>query len=347
MLVLALLLGGMSLAAWRSRGVFQRCADALLRFMEDNRNFTRLAALLVYLFLLTAGILLLSQGRLAGLSPDQMIHLDAARALSLWQALYQHAAPVLLWVCLLAGQGLAGLLLARPGFLPAFKAQWRAALDALLLLLILTLVPFYWLLLILGINLFSLLPGWHWEFQRAQVTRPWLAALQPVLVLAAAWLAQRLHLHKRRAAALALLLLAGVGYQLSFALFSPQGLDSLSAPYANSWHAVYARQAVLDRPVAEIIRSYESDIAEEYYFAMTKPPGVILFYAWMERLAGWIHPVEGEAARLANLLGFITILYPLLAMLPVLLLYKLGTDALFKGRDTPCCPPFSGWASPP
>ena len=51
---------------------------------------------------------------------------------------------------------------------------------------------------------------------------------------------------------------------------------------------------------------------------------MIVFYAWMERLAGIIHPVEGEAARLENLLGFITFAYPLLAMLPVLLLYKLG-----------------------
>ena len=263
----------MALSALRSRGVFRGCADALDHFIEDNRNITRLAAVLGYLFLLMAGILLLSQVRLSGLSPDQMTNLDAARALSLWQALYQHAAPLLLWIGLLAGQGLAGLLLARPEFLPAFRTHWRAALDTLLLMLILTLVPFYWLLLILGINLFSLLPGWHWEFQRPEVTQPWLAALQPVLVLLAAWLAQRLYLQKHRAAALTLLLLAGVGYQLSFALLSPQGLDSLSAPYANSWHAVYARQAAQERPVSEVIRSYESDYAEEYYFTMTKPPG--------------------------------------------------------------------------
>jgi hypothetical protein len=315
-------LGILTLSAFSNHRFFQSSSASLQRFINNDRSFTRLAVVLGYLLVLTTGILLVSQVSLSRLVPDGMTNLDAARALSLWQALYQRGDSILLWVCLLAGQGLAGLLLIRPGAGKAVMGQMGAGLDALLLLLIFTLLTFYWLLLVLGLNLFSLLPGWHWELRRAQVIRPWLAGFLPLLVMLAAALALRLY--RRPKVALLLLLLAGTTYQFSFALFSSAGLSSISEPFAESWHAVYAQQAVLDRPIPEIIRSYESDYADPYFFMMTKPPGVIVFYAWMDRLIGWIHPVDGEAARLNSLLHFISLVYPFLAMLPVLLLYWLG-----------------------
>ena len=278
-------LGILSLSAFLNNRVFQSSSAGLQRLITNDRRFTRLAVLLGYLFVLTTGILLVSQVSLSRLIPDGMTNLDAARALSLWQALYQRGDSIILWVCLLAGQGLAGLMLVRPGAWKAVTGQLGAGLDALLLLLIFTLLSFYWLLLIFGLNLFSLLPGWHWELRRAQVIRPWLAALLPLLVMLAAVLALRLS--RRPVLALFILLLAGTTYQLSFALFSSAGLSSISEPFAESWHAVYAQQAVLDRPIPEIIRSYESDYADPYFFMMTKPPGVLVFYAWMDRLAGW------------------------------------------------------------
>ena len=321
-LLVLLIMGILTLSALLNTSFFQRSSADLQQFLDDDRHFTRLAVLLGYLFVLITGILLVSEVSLSRLVPDGMTNLDAARALSLWQAVYQRGDSILLWVCLLAGQGLAGLLLVRPGAWKAVTGQGGAALDALLLLLIFTLLSFYWLLLVLGLNLFSLLPGWHWELRRAQVIRPWLAAFLPLLVVLAAVLALRLS--RRPVLALFILLLAGTTYQLSFALFSSAGLVSISEPFAESWHAVYAQQAVLDRPIPEIIRSYESDYADQYFFMMTKPPGVVVFYAWMDRLAGWIHTVEGDAARLDNLLHFITLVYPFMAMLPVLLLYWLG-----------------------
>ena len=321
-LLVLLGLGIMTLSALLDTRFFQSSSAALQQFLDDDRHFARLAVLLGYLFVLTTAILLVSQLQLSRLVPDGMTNLDAARALSLWQAVYQRGDSILLWVCLLAGQGLVGQLLVRRGAWKAIFTQGGTALDTLLLLLIFTMLLFYWLLLLLGINLFSLIPGWHWEFRRAQVIRPWLAAFLPMLVMLAAVLALRLS--RRPVLALIILLLAGTTYQLSFALFSSAGLPSISGPFAESWHAVYVQQAVLDRPIPEIIRSYESDYADPYFFMMTKPPGVIVFYAWMDRLIGWINPVEGQAARLDNLLRFITLVYPLLAMLPVLLLYQLG-----------------------
>jgi len=172
------------------------------------------------------------------------------------------------------------------------------------------------------IKLFTLIPGWQWEFHLTPLTNVWLVILVPVLLLGVVMAVVRLR--KRPYLSLFLLLITGYCFQLSFGFLTEGGLDTIRRLYADSWHNVYAHAAAKDPAVLDVIRNYEKDYAEEYYFAMSKPPGVIVFYTIMEKIANLVQPEVTDHGRFLRLTWFITFVYPLISFLPVLLLYHLS-----------------------
>ncbi len=124
-----------------------------------------------------------------------------------------------------------------------------------------------------------------------------------------------------------MLIAAGVIVQHTFGLMEGRGIDGIRDRTLNTGHANFAIGA-LTEPSFFLAASFYEDlnirkVLPDYPFS-TKPPGQLLFYMLTERAARflpgtWDLPLE----RLAT---FMTILWPVLACLPVIFIYILSRE---------------------
>lgn len=255
-----------------------------------------------------------------------------AHRLGILQTVWKDLIPIHLWVMALMMQLLIWL-----GFQYPDTYKTRGFLDIsiisqiLLLQLVLLFSLLHWCILIFQLPLFDMLPGWFWKFTVKPYT--WRSAIAllflVMLLLLTMTILKKPQQYKRN-----LLLLIGLGYilQIGFGYIEGKGFEAIRAKYATSYHKSYAEHAA-DRPnLLTALQNYEEKYSQELYLG-TKPPGVLLTYVLSQKGSALFASQDSFQQRFVALTRFITILYPLIAMLTLIPLYSFSRQ--FAGNTNP------------
>ena len=238
-------------------------------------------------------------------------------------AIYPRLLPLTLWLTALALQTLA-LWLA--GYAPAFRQLRKdgAFGRAAVMLLLSGAVFFHWTVLVLQLKTFAVIRGWKWYFWQKEVPQPiWLFPLMLVTALGVVWLVLRRPEHIRRN--LVTLILLGAGLQISFGFLAGGGFESLRLKYADSVFNNYAEAAAEDPGLWHALTNYEADYGGDWYLG-TKPPGVLAVYILTQKASNLFLPAADNAGRFLSLTTFSAYVFPFLAFLVLLPLYRLAHE---------------------
>jgi hypothetical protein len=181
---------------------------------------------------------------------------------------------------------------------------------------------FHWTVLILRLKIFLVIRGWKWYFWQKEVPQPVL--LFPLILIAAlviVWFVFRNPKHIQRK--LIALMLLGAALQISFGFLAGGGFESLRLKYADSVFNNYAEAAAEDPGLWHALRNYESEYGDDWYLG-TKPPGVLAVYILTEKAASIFLPAADSAGRFLSLTTFAAYVFPFLAFLLLLPLYRLA-----------------------
>ena len=239
---------------------------------------------------------------------------------------YLHKADQAMWGLLLlylGGSGLAaGYLWLRRRWPGALLAQpcWGGLLLA---------TGCYWLVFLLQLPLFQLLPHWFWSLERTPLPWWWLAL--PLLPLALWLVRQVLSAPDRVGRNLLLLILGGYLCQQDLAWMEGRGLDGLSDRLGGEGgHGRLVQTAVAQPSAWRLLTQYEAllESGELGPFPhATRPPGQLLVLMGMDRLAGLIGPDSAAPAqRLAHLAAWVFPLFSYLVVVPLFYLCRLYMD---------------------
>lgn len=188
----------------------------------------------------------------------------------------------------------------------------------------------HWAVLAFQVRLFKVIPGWFWGFHPKPFTwRDALFAGLFLLTLLGAVLLMRL----RRSHFLGLLLSMGLFYllQIGFGYIDGGGYDAIRDKFAESTHRIYAEHAS-DRPdLWDAMTHYEARYGQDLYLG-TKPPGVLLIYAGLQRFSTLFAAADTFEPRFDLLVDFLVILLPLLSLLALVAIERLSRGLLDERR---------------
>ncbi|MEZ5966100.1 MAG: hypothetical protein R3F56_19850 [Planctomycetota bacterium] len=184
--------------------------------------------------------------------------------------------------------------------------------------------------LLAGVPTVHALRGWFWPLRGKPPQVAWLLlACATVGVLSV--VAYRVR--RRYALATCCLFAAGVAAQYGAALAEGRGLDALRERVVFTGHSEFARIAASGRPALDLLTDYENLAGRDNPYCAVKPPGQLLLYVALERLAQRLvpadlpdrYPLPGSAThRFGHLVELMTWLLPFLAALVVWPLGALG-----------------------
>jgi hypothetical protein len=330
-LLLIVFLSIITFKAFRDRSwlaaAYQRLADQL----NQGHSLLVLAETLVFFILLGAGLLFLISSPAAFERNIYQTLFTEGRWITAYERLRDlllEFRPVLLWVEVVLAQIVILLLTAFPqttqrkGFLNG-AVIWKT----LLLLTLSLALLFHWVTLLFELRFFANIGGWYWVIQRQPIHVSWL--IFPML-LALALALFYFVLKKSKIVWLSLLLLVTFGYvlQVGLGFINGQGYEYTRLKYAGTLHRSYAVTASTDNldPIQNV-RNYES-LYQGRLFPGTKPPGVLTFYIFTEKLVNWIHPQPTPPDRFLALTTFEAYIFPLLSFLVLIALYAFTRSSL-------------------
>jgi len=220
------------------------------------------------------------------------------------------------------------------GFEPHFddRAGVRVAGRLILmagLLLWLTAAMF----LILGIPTVQAIPGWFLKIRYTAIGPAWPVVLVLGVTAWALWVT-RVASPRARPAQLAALVGLGVLIQFGLAFSEGRGIDALRERTTQVGHAEFAQTATRGYQPYDILTGYEELVAKpSQRFSPSKPPGQLLVYMGMARIAGQVMPsgrqqtdpipyVLDDAHR--QLVDLLTLSLPVFAALAILPIAALG-----------------------
>lgn len=239
---------------------------------------------------------------------------------------YLHRADTAVWGLLLLHLGSSGLA---AGYV-WLRRRWPAALAAQPLWgLILLATGCYWLLLLLEVPLFQLLPHWFWSLGLTPLPWWWLGL--PLLPLSGWLVLEVLEQPGRVGRNLLLLILVGYLLQQDLAWMEGRGLAGLSDRLGGEGgHGRLVQAAVAQPSGWRVLTQYEEllDSGDLGPFPhATRPPGQLLVLMGMDRLAGILDPAAADRAlRLARLAAWIFPLLSYLVLIPLFYLCRLCLD---------------------
>jgi hypothetical protein len=183
---------------------------------------------------------------------------------------------------------------------------------------------FQWSVIINKLNVFTKLTNWFWKYSPIKHFSI-LDALFLVLVTGSLLLTWYLIKKQRnRWKALVILILWGVSLQFGFGMIDGHFPDPIIKKYSNSIYSLYAREAAKNPDLLNVIQNYEEIYGKSSSYTGTKPPGVMVFYITVEKIANMIHPLPTEETRFDYLLRFIGFVFPILSFLVIIPLYEFG-----------------------
>jgi hypothetical protein len=195
----------------------------------------------------------------------------------------------------------------------------------------------HWAILIFRLPVFVAFPGWFWRFIDKPAGSPGVLLL--LIVPPAVMVYWVLRPGGRSGFKLLLLILAALNLQFGFALLEGRGIDALRDRMVSSGHAEFVAVAAGREDVFYVLSHYEQLLrtGELGQYAHSKPPGQLLLYMATERVAHWIYPVDGAAARAEWLRTFASCLWPALSALVLVPLFYFGRMFLDEDRATLAC----------
>lgn len=183
-----------------------------------------------------------------------------------------------------------------------------------------------WLLYLLRVPLFEVLPGWFWPLRTKSLPYAWVfVPLTAVMAIAAH---QVLRWPGRPARNLALLI--GVAFVAHHALAWAEGPGAMAARLTDTGHSVFAQAAVEGPDTWSVLTRYDELLATgelPTYFHATKPPGLQVVTNLTAAVSGRLWPHADPMQALARLA---TLVYPLLGLLTLVPLYALANVLLDK-----------------
>lgn len=244
-------------------------------------------------------------------------------------AVYPRLLPLTLWLTVLVCQT---LLLWLVLYAPTFRTlrQQGALARAALFLLLTSAALFHWVVLLLRLKTFLVIRGWKWYFWQKEVPQPvWLFPAMLLVGLAVVWWVLRDSGRANRK--LLLLFLLGAALQISFGFLAGDGFESLRLKYADSVFNNYAAAAAEAPGLWPALTRYEAQYGSDWYLG-TKPPGVLGVYILTQKAANLFLPAADSAGRFLSLTTFSAYVFPFLAFLVLLPLFRLGR-ALGESRQ--------------
>ncbi len=144
--------------------------------------------------------------------------------------------------------------------------------------------------LVTGFRTVHRLRGWFWKLHDKSLDPAWLVATTAAVVLLA-MLAHRLR--ARPLAALSCVFALAAVSQFGLARAEGRGLDALRERAAFGGHGEFGRTAAEGVPASEVLTDYESLAARvDHPFFAVKPPGLLLTYVALDRLAQRLVPAD-------------------------------------------------------
>ena len=182
----------------------------------------------------------------------------------------------------------------------------------------------FWWILAIRIPIAKSIPHWFGLVTTSSRTVWWL--FFPILALSIGVILVIRKISSRGVSIL-IIIAAGVIIQHAFGLMEGRGIDGIRDRTTKTGHAYFAFEA-LDKNSFLLVASFYDDLITRKvlpdYPNSTKPPGQLLFYMLNERAARFLPGVwDSELQRLAT---FITIMWPILAFLPVIFIYILSRE---------------------
>ena len=197
--------------------------------------------------------------------------------------------------------------------------------------------------LVFGIESVHLLEGWHWPFH-PQPLLWWPILVLGAVVASSCWLLLRYPI--KPAFTIGLLFTLALSTQWAFAWSSNKGIDGMRAHGVKSGHSEFIVTASRGFQLSDILLRYEEFVLlPSQRFSPSKPPGQLLSYMALDKLARQIMPEETQLTNPLpqiidpphrQLLELVTLLFPFLAALSVLPLYAVSR---LLHLDRPWLPP--------
>jgi hypothetical protein len=209
----------------------------------------------------------------------------------------------------------------------AQRAYWsrNAVIPTLVGIVIVFATMAHWLILFLQLRVFVTNPVWYWALTDKPFTiRDIVYTLITFILLAA--IVWAIFTRKNTLIPLSMILIAFLWLQFGTGFLEGDGFQSFQDRYFSTYHSAYPVKASENSfSMIENIAEYETIFAKSM-FTSTKPPGLMAFYLSLERLVNG-SPVSGTLnveTRLQRFRQFITIMFPILAALPVFILYAFS-----------------------
>ncbi|HEX6269674.1 MAG TPA: hypothetical protein VFZ43_05535 [Anaerolineales bacterium] len=194
----------------------------------------------------------------------------------------------------------------------------------------------HWLILILEIPVLQALPFWFFQFEEIPIQRVWILLAFVLLTAAACVRFSR----SKTLIKLLLLILFGAMIQFSFAFSKGVGLDALRLRMVHQGHAQFASIAVEQASMLDVARNYDDLIEQELVpsaYTRSKPPGTVLFYMSVERLANLTAPNASPETRLENLRTFSSVTWPFITYIVLIPLFFLARQWFDKDAALTAC----------
>jgi len=252
--------------------------------------------------------------------------LQAAHLFGTIEMVFLRALPLAAWLWLQTLQ-VSLWLVRRYAHLYRRRSFYRVPVIgrcALLLLVVLGAV-FQWLMLYLHLDFLQYLDGWFWKFYDKPIEHPWWFLVLLPLSLFALWLVRRFP--RQRALCLTFLFLLGCGLQWGFGYM--EGRGGLERIYAERGRLAYPARICRGVHLRDILLDYEQVHEGDMYFN-TKPPGTLLVYSLVQKLAALLMPGEDCYTSMLRLIPwlFLPLAFVGLPLLERMARALLGDDSL-------------------
>ncbi len=242
-------------------------------------------------------------------------------------AIYQRSASLIFWMIAISTQSIALLLIFYPEI---YRKRLRSDPSILMregvFIAFLFLAFLLWSILFFNIDWFHRMYGWFFGFKKMEVSHPALFLILVFISALVVWITLKYPFRWRRN--LLLLICLGYGLQMGFGFFEGEGWESLRFRYEMRGRSRHAEVVSRDTFDIRSIQDFEKNYANIYRFLSTKPHGYLLFYAATRGLFDLLQLNSFGGDRFVNLMRFMVVLYPLIAMMVLLLLLRIARFVL-------------------
>jgi len=333
MLVVLAGMGWLSIKAFTDAVWLERVSKGLESCLIEEEQLLPLVGNLTLLILLGAGIFTFYHSQWAYLMGMIVSVIERSFSVILWG----YAAIFLILVYLLLQY--TGLYRQRGKPFSIGKMARSLYLMTLVLITI-----FHWATLFFRLETLTVINGWFWDPVRKASQKSDILFLAVALIsIGVVW--YLLSIRRPNWRQVALLILLGYFLQISFGFIEGGGYESLRQKYIRTDHRRYAQYACSDPELVNVLQDYENQYGDDYYLG-TKPPGIMAFYIITQNLSDMFYQTRnsgGDAAHLPSsetvsddcyqrLTSFMSIAFPLLAVIILIVLFKLSK--IYLDEDT-------------